>query len=256
MDSSDDSKPNFFKYVFKFDDDGKSELLNIIQYALLAIVPIVILNKTMQKIVPEADEEKGNVEILAEIVIQVVCTFVGLLIVDRIVTYVPTYSGVKYPNISVIQNILVSLMIMTSLQTKLGNKVSIIVERISEMWNGSSEDSNGKKGKNGNGKNGNGKNGNGKNGNVKVSQPISGNGQILPQTSQGQYNDGTSIHSLPVNDYQQPSQNYTNASQQQGQNQYQNQSQNQGQGQQEVYPDSGGVVPASEFGGFGGFSSW
>ena len=250
MDSSDESKPNFFKYVFKFDDEGKSELLNIIQYALLAIVPIVILNKTMQKIVPEADEEKGNIEILAEIVIQVICIFVGLLIVNRIVTYVPTYSGVKYPDINIIHNILAILMITISLQTKLGDKVSIIVERISEMWNGSSEDSNGKNGKNGK------KVKNGKNGNVKVSQPISGNGQILPQTSQGQYNDGTSIHSLPVNDYQQPSQNYSNASQQQGQNQYQNQSQNQGQSQQDVYPDSGGVVPASEFGGFGGFSSW
>ena len=44
MDSSDDSK-SFFKHVFNFDDDSKSDILNIIQYALLAIIPIVLLNK-------------------------------------------------------------------------------------------------------------------------------------------------------------------------------------------------------------------
>jgi len=138
MESSDESKPNFFKHVFKFDDDGKSELLNIIQYALLAIIPIVILNKSMQKIVPEADEEKGNIEILAEIVIQVIFMFIGLLIVHRIITYVPTYSGVKYPDVSIIFIILAVLMITMSLQTKLGDKVSILVERLSDLWNGNS----------------------------------------------------------------------------------------------------------------------
>lgn len=250
MESSSETKPNFFKYVFRFDDDGKSELLNIIQYALLSIIPIVILNKTMQKIVPEADEEKGNVEILAEIVIQVIIIFVGLLIISRIITYIPTYSGVKYPDVSIIYNILPILMVTMSLQTKLGDKVSILVERISELWNGT-DDSNSKNNKN------NKKGKKGSNGNVKVSQPISGNGQILPQTNQGQYNDGTSINSLPIHDYQQPSQNYSNASLSSNQSQGQQyQGQNQSQGQQELYPDSGGVVPASEFGGFGGFSSW
>jgi hypothetical protein len=245
MESSDESKPNFFKHVFKFDDDGKSELLNIIQYALLAIIPIVILNKSMQKIVPEADEEKGNIEILAEIVIQVIFMFIGLLIVHRIITYVPTYSGVKYPDVSIIFIILAVLMITMSLQTKLGDKVSILVERLSDLWNGNSP-KNSKNSKNS------------KKGNVKVSQPISGNGQILQQVqqTQSQYNDGTSINSLPVDsNLQQQLPNYNNMyvkdttplvnAATPTQQQY-----------QEGYADTGGVVPASEFGGFGGFSSW
>jgi hypothetical protein len=242
MESSDEPKTNFFKHVFKFDDDGKSEILNIIQYALLAIIPIVILNKSMQKIVPEADEQKGNIEILAEILIQVIFMFIGLLIINRIVTYFPTYSGVKYPEVSIIFNILAVLMITMSLQTKLGDKVNIIVERISDLWNGtSSESSKGKNKKNG------------KNGNVKVSQPISGNGngngQILHQTNQSQFSDGTSLNNLPMETQQLP--NYNNMYKENNVS-----SSNQGQGQQELYPDSGGVVPASEFGGFGGFSSW
>ena len=47
MDSSDESNKGFFKHVFNFDDDSKSEILNIIQYALIAIIPVVVLNKTI-----------------------------------------------------------------------------------------------------------------------------------------------------------------------------------------------------------------
>jgi hypothetical protein len=45
MDNSTDQK-SFLKHVFNFDDDSKSELLNIIQYAILAIIPVIVLNKT------------------------------------------------------------------------------------------------------------------------------------------------------------------------------------------------------------------
>ena len=71
MDISDDSKKNFFKHVFNFNDDSKSDMLNICQYSIIALIPVVLLNKVMQKYVPEAEEEKGSVELLAEILIQV-----------------------------------------------------------------------------------------------------------------------------------------------------------------------------------------
>jgi hypothetical protein len=62
MDSSDDSK-SFFKHVFNFDDDSKSDILNIIQYALIAIIPIVLLNKSVGKYVPESDDKKGSLHL-------------------------------------------------------------------------------------------------------------------------------------------------------------------------------------------------
>jgi hypothetical protein len=52
MDSLDDSKsnkPSFFKHVFNFDKDTKADLLNIVQYSSLAIIPVIGLNKLMQK---------------------------------------------------------------------------------------------------------------------------------------------------------------------------------------------------------------
>lgn len=176
------SKKGFFKHVFNFDDDSKEEMLNIIQYSILALLPVIILNKAMQRYVPEADEEKGNVEILAEIMIQVVVMFIGLLIVHRIITFVPTYSGAKYADFSVTNIILAVLLIVLSLQTKLGEKVSILADRVMELWEGK-QDAKGKNNKN-----------KGK-GNVKVSQPISQNQMAMNQSLNAQT---TSLSQLPA----------------------------------------------------------
>jgi len=216
MDSSDNSKKGFFKHVFNFDNDSKSDVLNIIQYTLIAIIPIIILNKLMQKYVPEADEKKGSLEVLAEVLVQIIIMFLGLLLIHRIITYVPTYSGMEYPEFNIIFIILAILMITLSLQTKLGEKVSILVDRLTELWEGKVNP---------------GKSAKGKKGSVKVSQPISGQnmsmtGSMPPMTSnqtamnQALYGGSTSISQLP-NDtsgqYSQSSQqlpNYNNMYQQ------------------------------------------
>lgn len=180
-------KPGFFKHVFNFDEDSKCEMMNIVQYAILALIPVIILNKSMQRFVPEADDEKGNFEILAELVGQVVAMFLGILVIHRVITYIPTYSGEKYGDFAITNIILAVLVIILSLQTKLGEKVSIIVDRIMELWEGP-QDTKGK---------GNNKNGNkgGKN-NVKVSQPIA---QGINAMSQSINSMGTTaINTLPM----------------------------------------------------------
>jgi hypothetical protein len=182
MDNSDDST-SFFKHVFNFDDDSKSEILNILQYSLIGIIPVIVLNKSMQLYVPEADDTKSSLELSSEVVIQIIVMFIGLLLIHRIITYIPTYSSTKYPEFNVIYIILAILMITMSLQTKLGEKVSILVDRLYELWNGKTD------------------NKKGKNGSVKVSQPISGQIQMMqsPQmtTQSPQMTDGTAISSLP-----------------------------------------------------------
>lgn len=126
----------FFKHLFNFDDQTKSNLMNIVQYSLVAIIPVVAVNKTMQKYVPEADEEKGNMEILLEVILQVTLMFLGMFFIHRIIEYIPTISGAAYPEFSVVYIILASLMITLSLQTKLGEKTSILATRVSDFWNG------------------------------------------------------------------------------------------------------------------------
>jgi hypothetical protein len=175
-------KTGFFKHVFNFDEQSKSDMLNIIQYAVLSLIPVVILNKIMQRFVPEADEDKSSLELTAEILLQVISMFLVILIIHRIITYIPTYSGEKYVDFNVTQIILAMLVIILSLQTKLGEKVSIIVDRLVELWEGPKDTK--KKNKNNKG-----------NGNVTVSQPISQMNQSLSSTP---------INSLPIQTQQMP----------------------------------------------------
>ncbi len=179
-----DETKGFVGHVFNFNDETKAAVFNLFQYSLLAIIPVVLLNKTLNRYVPEADESKSSIEISVEIVIQVLIMFVGLFLIHRVVTYVPTYSLVRYPEFHVVNVVLAVLMIVFSLQTKLGEKVSILAERIVELWEGKSAK-----------KSGGGSGG----GNVRVSQPFADN--ILSGGGGGGGN-GTPIGSLPTSSTQ------------------------------------------------------
>lgn len=177
------NKTGFFKHVFNFNEESKADMMNIVQYSVLALVPLVILNKLMQKYVPEADDEKNNLEILAEIIGQVVALFLGILLIHRIITYIPTYSGENYADFSVTNIILAVLVIILSLQTKLGEKVSILVDRLTELWQGPKDTKTATKGK----------------GNVRVSQPIS-QGQMAMSQALQQPSGTTPLSALPTHD--------------------------------------------------------
>lgn len=189
------SSKGFFNYVFNFNEDSKGEIMNLIQYGILAIIPVVILNKLIQKYVPEVDEDKGSVEISVEVIIQVIVMFVGLLFINRIITYIPTFSKIDYPEIQIILFVLPVLMIVLSLQTRIGEKVSILTDRVKELWDGKTSGSSQSKNQS--------KTNQSNNKNIRVTQPISNNtmnsnAQMMTLQNTQMYNDGTtSINQLP-----------------------------------------------------------
>jgi hypothetical protein len=129
-------KRTFINHVFSTTEEGKAELLNVIQYVILAIVPVVVLNKTIQRWVPDADTEKSSLEITIEILLQLIVIFVGIVLVHRMITYVPTYSGFKYEHLNITNVVLAFLIIVISMQSKIGVKTNILLERLYELWNG------------------------------------------------------------------------------------------------------------------------
>jgi len=136
MTKTSSAKEGFFKHVFNMDDDSKEDILNIIQYSLLAIIPILALNKLMQFYIPETDDTKGNIELSVEVISQVLIIFLGILFIHRLITYVPTYSGSSYAKFNVTNVILAILLIVLSLQTKLGDKVNVLVDRLFDYLDG------------------------------------------------------------------------------------------------------------------------
>lgn len=168
-------KKTFLNQVFSTTEEGKAEILNVVQYSLMGVVPIVILNKLIQRFIPEADPDKSSIELLVEIFIQLVVMFCGIILIHRVIVYAPTYSGFKYENLSLTNVILAFLIIVLSIQTKLGIKVNILVDRIYDLWNGT-DSSNDKRG--------------GSKSGVRVSKPMS---QHMP--SQADYLDNSQTQS-------------------------------------------------------------
>jgi hypothetical protein len=126
----------FISHVFNFDNDTKDTLLNVTQYTAVGIIPVVLLNKAVQRLFPEPDEDKTNLEILAEVVGQLVFMIIALIFVHRLVTFVPTYSGAEYKEFNVFNMVLVLLVLMLSVQTRVGQKVNIIMDRLIDYYEG------------------------------------------------------------------------------------------------------------------------
>lgn len=157
----------FISHVFRYDDNTKSELSNLVQYAVLAIIPIVILNKLTQAYVPESDDNKPTFEIVIEILLQVMVLFVGMYFIHRLVTFIPTFSKVRYSDINLLNITLCFMVIVLSLQTKLGLKVEILSDRFLEYVGLVDYEKPEKQTNN-------------KRGNVAVTQPITHNGGGVP----------------------------------------------------------------------------
>ena len=129
----------FFKYVFKMGDYEQSFLLNIVQYTVMAIVPVIIVLYINHYYIPDVDEEKGSIVILAEMFGQLFFILFSFYFINRVINYFPTYSGLKYGDFSVVQIILILLFIFISMSKhKLGAKTLILIERFEEMVEGTS----------------------------------------------------------------------------------------------------------------------
>lgn len=118
----------FIKHITRFDSDTKSELSNLIQYLVIVIVPFYLLNKGIANIMPEFDEKKGNIELLGEVIIHSITLLLGIYIIHRMVTYLPTFSGDNLAEINFMN--IAFLIIFIGLNSENGKKVNIVYERI------------------------------------------------------------------------------------------------------------------------------
>jgi hypothetical protein len=134
------SPEGFIKHMTSFDEDSKCQLMNMIQYALLSIIPAVIILKAVKQFIPEEDESKGTIEITAECVAQLVMIVVSIWFFNRLIMYIPTYSSCEYNNFDATNFILPLVILMITMQTKLGAKIEMLIDRIFYSWYGRNDD--------------------------------------------------------------------------------------------------------------------
>ena len=162
----------FFNYVFNFDTENKHRIMNMLQYTLLTIIPVLLILRGIKHIIPEDDESKGTIEILAESVGQVILIMLAIWLTNKIINFIPTYSGEDYPKFNEITFVIPFIIILATMQTKLGAKFNILIDRFMKLINGregKTEDDR-KKCKDGQTV-------------VRVTQPLAGGGQHQPSSA-------------------------------------------------------------------------
>ena len=160
--STSNDNEGFIKTVFPFDDSQKGTLLNILQYSVLAIIPIILLLKLIKEYIPEADDDKASLMLSVEVIGQIFVMFIALYFIHQIIAYIPTYSGKGYGDVNIINIIAPILFIAITMQTKLGEKIHMLLDRLWDVYDGQTSTKNNKSQQ---------QQGQGQ---VRVTQPISG----------------------------------------------------------------------------------
>jgi len=127
-----------FNHMFS-DENTKPNIVNIIQYTAVGIIPVLVLNRLMQHIFPEVDEKKNNLELSIEVMGQLALLFVGIFFIDKLIRYFNVYSGEKYNDVSVLNMVLPLMIILFSVPSKIGQKMQLLMDRILRGLNIESE---------------------------------------------------------------------------------------------------------------------
>ena len=193
LEEANSKKEGFFKYVFNFDDDNKNLLLNLFQYSFIAIPLVVIILKLMNHYTAEEDDTKGTLEILLEIAVSISLLLLSIWFINKIVRFIPNISKLEYPLFNEVNFVLPFFIVLLTMQTKLGAKINILVERLVDLYDGKTNLKE-----------------SGKNSDYKTSQPISqapghqpsqadfvNNQQMAPGFAQNQMSNAIQVPNMP-----------------------------------------------------------
>lgn len=125
----DEGSKSFFNYMISLNPNEKNDLLNMIQYSVLAIIPIIIVLKLMKKYIPSENDKKASIEILIELVLQLIIIFGSFWFINRLISFIPTYSTAPYPHFNIMQLILPVIFILFSMNSTISEKATILLNR-------------------------------------------------------------------------------------------------------------------------------
>tara|TARA_A100001011_G_C14310027_1_gene845071 strand:+ start:2456 stop:3217 length:762 start_codon:yes stop_codon:yes gene_type:complete len=132
----DQTKKGFFNYIFNFDETNSAQFLNMYQYAIIAIPLVLISLKLLNYVSPEVDENKGTLEILLEILISINWILLSIWFLNKIIRFIPTRSKTPYSESNEINFMIPLLIVLFTINSKLGNKINILIERAVDLYNG------------------------------------------------------------------------------------------------------------------------
>jgi hypothetical protein len=123
-------KPGFVEYITTISSNEKSQMMNLVQYGGLAILPLLVLLKLMKMYIPPEDPNKGSTELIIEVVLQLSFMLLALFMIHKLIIFVPPYSSLAYGNINIITMILPLFFLMLALDTNVSEKLNTLFDRL------------------------------------------------------------------------------------------------------------------------------
>ena len=124
-----DGSKSFFSYMFSLNPNEKNDLLNMFQYSILAIIPIIVVLKLMKNYFPNENDKKASIEILIELVLQLFIIFASFWFINKLIAFIPTYSATPYPHFNIMQLIIPITFILFSMNSSISEKANILLNR-------------------------------------------------------------------------------------------------------------------------------
>ena len=124
----------FFTYVFKLSRFKQEDLMNIVQYTLLSIVPVILFVYFTKKYFPSLEESDSSLYIFTITVIELIFMIIGIFFIDRIINYIPTYSGKYYETINLTTIVIIFVLFMLITETGFKKRTLIMLERFDKFF--------------------------------------------------------------------------------------------------------------------------
>ena len=215
----------FFSWVFYMDERMKTELTNIGQYIGLALLFYSFLIYFMNMYLPFIDDTNSSIEIIIRLLLFVYILFYSIYFINRVICYIPTFSGNPYPDYIMYDSkfmfsSIISIIITTvSFHESFKIGMNALYERLKSLTTSSNDTPKKKK----------------KKVSINENENTSDQQQSLPPMHNSLYTGNTtSINQLPVVNVQR--------------NNYQEEPQNQGQSPEPMAANEGGSAFGSIFG--------
>jgi hypothetical protein len=108
--------------------------MNIVQYTLLSIVPVVLFIYFTKKYFPSLEENDSSLYIFTVTVIELIFMIIGVFFIDRIINYVPTYSGKYYETINLTTIVVIFVLFMLITETGFKKRTLVMLERFDKFF--------------------------------------------------------------------------------------------------------------------------
>ena len=124
------TETSFISHMTELTDKDKSSLINLTQYTVMSILPLIVFIYIMQNYLPKFNEHKGSLEISVEVVLQLLFVVLVFWTIHRFILFISVYSGVAYDNINLLNIVLPVIFILFTLDTNVSKKINLIVNRL------------------------------------------------------------------------------------------------------------------------------